>query len=76
MKNTNYMSEMMSARLWIEKHNHDRELKLFLKKLEETVDNSNYNHADRWCMVYEWMEKHYPKVPGNIIVGIAYLVEE
>jgi len=75
MKNVNYLSEISSAAVWVERHLYDRDLKYLMKQLSDSVNDGSLSHDDRVLWVFEWMKKYYPGVPANICLGIVLLVE-
>ena len=73
MKNPNYLNEISSAAKFIEEHNYDGELRTFIYNLMHNTDN--FTHSDRWSMIYDWMQEHYPEATGSLITGLCYYVE-
>ena len=74
MKNTNYSSEMYQANEFIIKRNNDEELRAFIYKMQHETDG--WLHSDRWSIIYDWMQEHYPEATGSLITGLTYFCED
>lgn len=73
MKNTNYAPEMYRANEFILNHSYDGDLRAFL--YEMTYNTEGWSHSDRWSVIYDWMQEHYPEATGSLITGLTYYVE-
>ena len=73
MKNTNYAPEMYQANEFIIKHNDDGELRTFIYEMQHNTNG--WLHNDRWSIIYDWMQKHYPEATSSLITGLCYYVE-
>ena len=73
MKNTNYMSEIVSANQFIIDHSYDRELRVFINEMQHNT--KGWLHSDRWSVIYDWMQEHYPEAAGSLITGLCYYCE-
>lgn len=73
MMNSNYAPEIASASKFIIDHNYDGDLRWFIRNMMEEGDN--LTHSERWSIVYDWMQEHYPEATGNLITGITYYLE-
>lgn len=73
MMNSNYKNEIASAAKFLCDHSYDGELRTFIYEMME--NENNLSHSDRWSMIYDWMQEHYPEVTGSLITGLVYYME-
>ena len=68
MKNHNYTAEIVMANQFVIDHNRDHKFMAMLRECKE----GNYSHSERWSMIYDYCEEHYPGATGSLITGLAY----
>ncbi|MBO7535564.1 MAG: hypothetical protein J6T34_00295 [Bacilli bacterium] len=77
MKNSVYKdfkAEIDDALAFIEKEGCSSDLKFFIVKMKN--EYSNIPHADRWSMVYDFINAKYPQYrAGGVITGLSYALE-
>ena len=74
MKNSNYKNEMTMAHQFIINNGHNGELRSFIHDVMYNTDGMT--HSDRWSMIYDWMQEHYPEATGSLITGLCYYCEQ
>lgn len=73
MLNTNYAPEIATANDFIINHNNDIDFMNFLQERKNNL--ANEMHSDRWSLVYDYLNEHYPDAAGAVVTGIAYWLE-
>ena len=65
--------EINLAQRFLKKHQDDKELFEFLKK----VKASNSIHSQKWSKIFDYMYDHYKKecMETSIVTGLGYLCE-
>ena len=70
---TNYTQEKIMAHQFIIDHSYDGDLRTFIYEMQHNTDG--WLHSDRWSVIYDWMQEHYPEATGSLITGICYFCE-
>lgn len=73
MMNSNYKNEIASAHKFLIDHSYDGDLRHFIIQMEANSDL--YSHSEKWSIIYDWMQKHYPEATGSLITGLCYYCE-
>ena len=73
MMNSNYAPEIASAYKFLIDHNYDGDLRHFIVQMQTNSDL--YSHSERWSIIYDWMQEHYPEATGSLITGFTCYCE-
>lgn len=72
-KNPLYANEIATAFQFVLEHNDDVEFMAFLADIRNRED---LIHSDRWSLIYDYLDEHYPQATGAIVTGLSYYVED
>lgn len=72
MLNTNYAPEIATANQFVIDHKYDTKLMGILRE----ASSSQYSHSERWSMIYDYIEEHYPGATRSVVTGLAYRCEK
>ena len=68
-----YANEIATANNFLEKHKDDKELHQLLMNLRSPY----YIHSERWSVIYDYIDEHYPThIIGDLVTGLTYYIED